>query len=236
MGFPLEYFTPSNLRHWQLRFGTNGIKDTYEMIKRYRTSPNGCFGCKLHFMHFKMLFGEKGIEDSFPNAKFVFVRRRDLMAQAVSLAKAKQTGSWISYQKPAAEATYSRSEIEKALKDILRDNARWEYLFSRRGWPCYEVYYEDFLERPTDTITEIGVFLGLEVRPGLNFTFGQLPQRQSDHLNQQFRERYLLEVQESSFAEELEFLRDIEGIPVTRIALHLLGRIRRKMRQLTGRR
>ena len=191
LGYPLEYFTPNNFTQWCRRFGTTGIKDTYEMIKRYRTSPNGYFGCKLHFVHFRPLFREYEIDELFPKAKFIYIRRKDLLGQAVSLAKARKTGSWISAQKPVREVSYSCAAIERALKDIVRDNARWEYLFSRRGWPYFELYYEDFLKNPKQMIEEIALFLGAELKSDLNFRFDQLPQKQGDNTNQEFRENYL---------------------------------------------
>ena len=49
MGFPLEYLNPANLSAWEARLGTSGPRDTLTALWRLRTSPNGCFGLKLHY-------------------------------------------------------------------------------------------------------------------------------------------------------------------------------------------
>ena len=71
-GFPLEYFNPGNLPEWSKRFDTESVLGTYEMIKRYRTSPNGYFGCKLNYRNIKTLAREFDINTMFPNAKYIF--------------------------------------------------------------------------------------------------------------------------------------------------------------------
>lgn len=235
LGFPLEYFAPKNFTRWRRRFGTNGIKDTYEMIKRYRTSPNGYFGCKLHFGMFNLLFREYKIDELFPKAKFIYIRRKDLLGQAVSLAKARKTGSWISAQKPVRLANYSFAAIERALKDIVRDNARWEYLFSRRGWPYFGLYYEDFLKNPAEIIEEIALFLGVELKSDFNFKFDQLPKKQGDNINQKFRENYLLEARDTKLDEELMYLQEIESLSTRRIGSYFLTRIKNKAMKLLNR-
>jgi LPS sulfotransferase NodH len=221
LGFPLEYFTPKNFVIWRQRFGTKKIKDTFEMIKRYRTSPNGCFGCKLHFSHFKLLFEKYKIEDLFPAAKFIYIRRKNLLNQAVSLAKARMTESWISAQKPVKDAKYSAGAIEIALKDIVRDNARWEYLFTRRGWPFLGLYYEDFIANPWRAIQEVGQFLKVEIKSEIHLAPRQTPKKQSDDINKQFKDFYLSETKDPKFKDELNFLKDIDKLSTKSIGFQL---------------
>ena len=131
MGFPLEYLNPNNFPVWQQRFQTKDIVDTFAMIKRHRTSSNGCFGSKLGLLEFERIVSENKFDDIFPNPKIIRIRRKNILSQAVSLAKAKMTGSFISLQKPVAEAKYSYELINDALKDIIIDNARLDYIFTR---------------------------------------------------------------------------------------------------------
>lgn len=80
----------------------------------------------------------------FPKAKCIFVRRRDLIEQAISLAKAWSSGSYISSVQ-GKEAIYNKREIKNAYELIVRGNSCWEFFIARRDVKYITVYYEDFV-------------------------------------------------------------------------------------------
>src|SRR5690554_4240321 len=98
-GFPLEYGNPSNLAEWKKRLGVDGLPELVSAIQAIRTSPNGVFSIKIHYPHIDNFGGIDVIKKLFPESYFVFLTRKDLLNQAISLSIAKQTGVWISGQK-----------------------------------------------------------------------------------------------------------------------------------------
>lgn len=191
-GFPLEYFNPVNFPQWSERFGTSTFADTYAAIRARRTSPNGFFGTKLHFSHFKRLMAEHRFEDLFPEAKVIHLEREDVLAQAVSLAKARQTKSWIAAQPVQAEPAYDVAAIDGALQDIVCANASWRLALGRHGWPSMRVTYEDFVRTPDHVLSEIARFLEVDLNgPGEQAV--RLPERQSDGTNREWKSYYLAE-------------------------------------------
>lgn len=211
-GFPLEYFQRDNFNRWKSRFQTRGITDTLTQLRRYRTSPNGVFGCKLHFDHFEYVSRNSDYAEIFPEPKFLLLKRRDLLGQAVSLAKARSSGAWISMQEPVREAKYDRKGIDLALRKISRDNARWEHVLSSHDWPYMQVYYEDFLKDRQGIVQEIADFLSVDIQGVTLEEEAEMPKRQGDNLNRQFREKYLTETRIQPLASEIDFLYGVDRL------------------------
>ena len=91
-----------------------------------------------------LLFGE--------NARWIIVRRRNRIRQAVSLATARKSGVYHSYARTAEpQLSVSMSDVEDALRAI---NLSDEYLrlFSSVPSVCAEIFYEDVLADPQGTI------------------------------------------------------------------------------------
>jgi LPS sulfotransferase NodH len=74
--------------------------------------------------------GRAVIAHHFPRPRFVWIRREDAIAQAVSWAAAIQTGCWHHWDKPEPHATpaYDREQIDAlgaALSETFRGWARF---------------------------------------------------------------------------------------------------------------
>ena len=102
-GRPHEWFykdtEEANRRAW----GVSRFSDYVRHVHDAGTTPNGVFASKLMWAYLDELLtrlGELGdpashrslIERYFPEPRFVWIRREDVAAQAVSWAKAIQTG------------------------------------------------------------------------------------------------------------------------------------------------
>jgi LPS sulfotransferase NodH len=160
-GVPLEYFNPTNLPHWQRRFGTAGIDDTLRALRQHRTSPNGVFGIKLHYTHLSGLGGPGRLSELFPGAHFLVARRRDTLAQALSLARALQTGAWTADMPTRSEPVYDADLIESCLRKGIRQAAAWQYVLASMPNPVLEVVYEDFVLDQAGTVHGVADFLGV---------------------------------------------------------------------------
>ena len=97
-----------------------------------------------------------------PNAKWIVVRRRNRIRQAVSLAVARETGVYHSYEQQSAgkRSEVSVQSIEAALRAVMLSD---EYLrlFSAIPAVCAELFYEDILADPMSTIGDALRKMGL---------------------------------------------------------------------------
>lgn len=106
-GRPNEYFWRDELarllKDWQV-----ADEETYlSRVLTLGTTPNGVFGLKLMWTYLdsaldflRRATGHAQLDDAalldsvFPSPRFIWVWRHDVVAQAVSWAKAVQTGEW----------------------------------------------------------------------------------------------------------------------------------------------
>lgn len=192
MGFPLEYLNPANLRAWETRLGTSSPGDTLTALWRVRTSPNGCFGLKLHYRQLVNVAPHLSPADILGGGPVIRLRRTDLLGQAISLAKARQTGSWISAQTPVAEAVYDGDAIDKAISDIAEWDAGWDAALARVGASPLNLTFDEVISDLDGVVRRVAKHLGVEVEA--SETDGPPPPtRQSSRLNEEWRMRFLAE-------------------------------------------
>jgi LPS sulfotransferase NodH len=189
LGWALEIFSPRNFAEWRRRLNTSGVEDTLAELKRRRTSPNGVFGIKLHYQHVVELGGIQRVQALLPEARYVLLRRVNVLAQAVSYAKAKQTDVWFSGMQPQGEATYDYGLIEASLRRVLLDTTAWHHLLATAGLPLMDLSFEAVLRDTPGTTQRIADFLDVTLEPH------ELPtqpptQRQSDPQNDAWMQRF----------------------------------------------
>jgi LPS sulfotransferase NodH len=160
----LEYANPSNIAEWKNRFGVNDFFQVLEKIQERRTSANGVFSIKVHYPHIK-LFGEfKQLVDFFPNAYFILLSRENVLRQAVSLSIARQTGVWISGQKPIDDnPTYDFKDIDKCLRETIINNSSWRYKLAASGCNYIEMTFEKICEDLSLSIKNIADFMDIDI-------------------------------------------------------------------------
>lgn len=124
-----------------------------------RTSPNGCFGIKAHYKHLDRLIRVVGPQQLVGEYKFILLRRRELLSQAVSLAFSRQTRSWISGMPQPKSARYNAALIDDSLQSISSDNANWEDFLGRLALPTCHVVYEELQADPERELRRIASFV-----------------------------------------------------------------------------
>ena len=122
----------------------------------------------------------------------VFIRRRDLLRQAISYARAKQTLSFISEVQAKRQPEYNRALIDDCLDLVIWQNACWKKFFSLTGVPFHIVDYESLVENPVQTVNSVISSIGLDSNSKVSAVSAS-PARQSDSMNEEWRERYLRE-------------------------------------------
>src|SRR4051794_29944493 len=150
----------------------------FSYVLQRGTSHNGVFGSKMmwnYFDDFRARIGElpglegltfnEALDAVFPQLKIIFVRRRDKVAQAVSLWKAIQTQQWRddgAHAESLTEAEYDFRAIDPLLKQLHREDANWEDWFHATGREPIRVIYEEFAESRAATVGRVLDELGVD--------------------------------------------------------------------------
>jgi LPS sulfotransferase NodH len=137
----------------------------------------------------------------FGRVRFVFLRRADVIAQAVSWCRAEQTNVWFertdrpwpASQPPAPETEprFDLDGIHQLVLTIDEHNAAWQRWFESQGIAPHPVLYEDLDADPVGATREVLTFLGLEPSPGVRIE--PRHRRLADERNAEWIERYRAE-------------------------------------------
>lgn len=203
-----ELLTEVGLDQRRMAYGiptTTSWQEVLEQIPSSEMNADGIFAIKLVWDQFhgrlsalgncSMQELEKTAEKTFPNPKYIWIRRRDLVGQSVSWAKALQNRQWrnlpVAQQEPApAELLFSAHDIFWCSYFIQEYEDSWSQYFAENDIRPCTVYYEDLIADPQTVIGRICEYLELP-GPGVVNLPGK-PQRDEVNLVWKNRYNYLL--------------------------------------------
>ena len=204
LGKPDEYFVLNNQKYYSELWGTKSDKEYLRGVTEYATTPNGVFGMKIMMKHFPEFINIiVGIADSdktgsyyllnkiFNNLKFIWIRRRDKIRQAISYFKNLHTGvhSWYGDSIKNHDIEFDFSSIQKIVTEIEDWDKQWENFFIVNSVNPLTLYYEDHIEKGyTDTVKTIFSFLSIEEPADLKITANR--RKQSNQVSEEFYEKY----------------------------------------------
>ena len=180
-GDPLEYlntrYIKGVLRKQSLSIEPEGLDLAAYLagLEQVRTSPNGYFGMKAHFEHVENLVRQRPADAQRLLRRFdrfVLLRRRGKLEQAVSLYRARATQIWSSLDLEFMEkdnprrhmqVPFSGAKIARALADICRQEKAWEDLLTALSLPFQVFWYEDFVQDYAAASADLLRVLGLPV-------------------------------------------------------------------------
>ena len=190
-GFPLEYFQKNNLNKWKEIINKNNIKDIICSLQDIRTSENGVFSIKIHYSQVKEIGGFTNLQELLPNAYFVFIKRRNILKQAVSMSIARQTGIWISEQLGnGRKPKYDYCSINMELKELLKDNSNWIYHLESSNSNYISLDFEDVRDNLDDSVIKISNFMNIELKDE-EIPIIPLTKKQTNSVNDDFLSKYL---------------------------------------------
>ncbi len=202
-GAPEEYLTPKYVADFAGRWGDLGGASSEQVdveryighLFRHRTSPNGVFGVKLHGDHLSQrLLAGYDLHVLLRHPRYIWLRRRDRVRQAISYMLAEHTGVWIRDGKWLADkepnptpARYDADLIGKYIRALDREEMVWSDYFVTYSVEPHEIYYEDLAEEFQETMRLCLEYLDVEPLekfpdPGIR--------KQADHLNDEWYERF----------------------------------------------
>ena len=181
-GDPLEYLNGNYIASYLHQRGLAvkiPVEEYLRDIERRRTSVNGYFGIQIHFTHFIKSIGQNlDLAAAFLKGqdRVVLLRRRDKIAQAVSLYRATRTGIYSSRdvellteaEKGLADdqaVAFDPIVIAKILQNIIWQDSGWKSWLDDHGIPHIAMYYEDFTADYLGQSTAVLEYLGLPCQP-----------------------------------------------------------------------
>jgi LPS sulfotransferase NodH len=143
-------------------------------------------------------FGGLGAKDTdllrraFPRIRYVQILRRNKLRQAISKAKATQTGLWKirGENAAAAQPQFDEGLITRCLADTAADEEIWNIFFRRNGIEPFVVQYEDLCQDYEATIRRVLNHLKIRMPASEKIAPPQTI-RQTDSLSREWEERYL---------------------------------------------
>src|SRR4051812_30708315 len=95
-GAPAEYFDAQQMGRFSERWNARDFGAYLRALLERKTGPNGVFGFKAQFFQLAEAFPDGELDAAFPSLRYVYITRRDRLRQAISWARAVQTGWWAS--------------------------------------------------------------------------------------------------------------------------------------------
>jgi hypothetical protein len=145
-----------------------------------------------------MILGERlGFVGAYlSRMRFVVLHRRDLIAQAVSAAKANFTGRFHSTQpeeRKATDADYDRATILKKMATMLKAMQAHDARARAGGRPWHKLFYEDFAGGDFTSVETACDALGLPRRPQIETGEHRTLTKIGDDVNDAWCERFRAE-------------------------------------------
>src|SRR5215475_1812523 len=182
-GMPKQFFLPKGESRYAAELGIDRVADYAAYVRGIvdtKVTRNEVFGFKLMSWYLQdfvnRLRGAHGFGNStttdlellcnaFPRLRFVRIVRRHKLRQALSTARALQTGLW-KVQKGKStqrEPEFDPELIEQSLHEAERQEKSWDDFFRRIGIKPFKVEYERLCQDYETTIRAVLNFLRIKL-------------------------------------------------------------------------
>lgn len=159
-----EHLNPYRQKTGAKKWKSTSMADFLTETVRTYASPEGVFGFKGTVEALLPLAQVGELPDHAADWSWVTVHRRDIVAQAVSLFRAKATGVWHTVGKLAGKPPmppYDYAGIEKQVDLIQRRQGQIERFIAQQGLAPLRLVYEDFKDDPAEALKSVFDHVGL---------------------------------------------------------------------------
>ncbi len=183
IGKAQEFFLPKVLAQNAVYSSADELYRYFPKVYKLGTTPNGVFSVKLHWDHMKSLIqiartdpdlrsksNQEILTLFFPSPYFIFIRRNNLVKQAISMEIAHQTGVYAIPKDFCGQLPYSDQKlffrplnIYRYKQGLLARNANWLLFFMDNNLSFFEVVYEDLVQELAPTIRQILAFSDIKL-------------------------------------------------------------------------
>jgi trehalose 2-sulfotransferase len=208
-GSPREYFLERGptWTTWEERWGTSSRAAGLERIFQEHTTADGVFGFVVMWTYFDRvvqmlqeipaysnLDAPQLFAEVFNRPKYIWLRRRNRVQQAVSWAIAEQTGLWIQRVgeklQLGAKPRFDFNVIDGLYNLIAANEADWANYFGENHIEPLVLFYEDVVASNRDTAGRVLAFLGVPFADSFEIAQPTV-QKQSTQLSEEWTEAYL---------------------------------------------
>lgn len=169
-GNPDEYLNQDTNADLVRRFAARTEIDYLNAVEQHTASYNGVFSIEAVWGHLE--FSEIDILDYYSDAHFIYLRRRDILAQAISLALAVSSGVFHKSGDTAQDAKVRSIRQIAGREETFASIRRWwghlmnyeclaEVQFLLRGIRPLRIYYEDIVADPAEVISRVRASCGI---------------------------------------------------------------------------
>jgi LPS sulfotransferase NodH len=203
LGAPAEYLNVGGgrmLRHvMERRLQAASPEDYFVKLLACRTSGNGVFGMKAHYHHFeRALDWCPQMLQLLAPVTYIYLSRRDAIAQAVSMAKAIQTNRWTSMDDDAATVLrYDERLIGQCLEEIQQQKIGWLRWFELNAITPFVMNYEDLIANTASGIGSVIKLLDVGDDEGCEL-YPPLVEKLGDGINAEWAARFRREALRAS--------------------------------------
>jgi LPS sulfotransferase NodH len=211
-GVPKQFFLPKSEGRYGAELGLDPNADYSGYVRAIvntKTTRNEVFGFKLMSWYLDDFLGRLRdtrafgdgvpndltmLQAAFPRLRFVHIVRRHKLRQALSTARALQTGLWKVQDGKTAlrEPQFDPELIEQSLREAERQENIWYTFFQRIGITPFQVEYEELCQDYERTIRGVLDFLKISLPRGAQIG-PPVTIRQSDEISRIWEERFLIE-------------------------------------------
>ena len=160
LGRPLEYFNAEGRRIHDDPTYPDDPAEQFRRILTMGSTPNGVYGLKVFPFQHDTIAKTCAWTKLLPSLKFIALERRDILGQALSLARVAQTCQYRSTVQTRHPAIYDAALIRAILFKVIKDRARWSLFFARTGIEPLPVFYEEVAANPQSEVDRIATFIG----------------------------------------------------------------------------
>lgn len=203
MGEPREYLDRGGMmfrlaRAYGATRADGGVRPTAylrALVDRH-AGGNGAFGIKLMYDHLAPFLPVPAFRSLARRSRYVWLRRRDMLAQAVSAALAEKRSQWhrvAGEQAPTGDPPYDRTALERAWRGVLVHDAGWRLFFDVNRIEPLTLTYEELLADTDGACRRVCAAVGIADPPPFSLE-GAAVEPMSTAANREWIDRYRAEL------------------------------------------
>jgi LPS sulfotransferase NodH len=213
-GMPTEHFLAKTGETWEHRWNSPSRMQYVQRVLQDNTTANGVFGTVFMWSYFdRMLQMMRGIPrynaldganllaSVLRQPKYVWLRRRNRVEQAVSWAIACQTGVWSQQtgekSQPRNVPRFDFKVIDEWCNRVAEHNAAWANYFSENRIEPLTLFYEDLVANNRATVERVLEFLQVPLPASIEIVPSGL-EKQADEISAQWVAAYLEQKNDSA--------------------------------------
>ena len=189
LGVPREYFNFAARRMQDPNYPKTPRKQLRRVLSHGATK-NRIYGLKIFPSQLQRIGAKVDLFRDLPNPVFVRLVRSDLLGQAISQARARQTGQYGSGAPQLRPPVYDQQLIRRYLAELTSDDEFWNRFFALRRMRPVTIDYESIMRDPQAGVDQVARLVGLEAPAPVNLKL-VTSKVQRDEINAEWRRRFL---------------------------------------------